>query len=136
MGTLNGYSPVSAFLHVGAIPGTYTQTIKAIQGQHPSIHGVGVNALQRYWTLSSVTGPAFSHADLTFNYLAGDVVGTPAAYVFFKNSAGVWSQAPPAATPTTTSASINGVNSFSDWTLAQAAAVTPGNLQFLAANYD
>jgi CSLREA domain-containing protein len=135
VGTLNGYSPVNAFLHVGAIPGTYTQTIKAIQGQHPSIHGVGVNALQRYWTLSSVTGPAFSHADLTFNYLAGDVVGTPAAYVFFKNSAGVWSQAPPAATPTTTSASINGVNSFSDWTLAQAAAVTPGNLQFLSANY-
>src|SRR5207248_3319580 len=81
VGTTNGYSPVSEVMHVGPSAGTYNQTIKATETQHPGIHNVSANALQRYWTLSSVSGPSFSSADVTFQYRgdappAGDVVGT------------------------------------------------------------
>lgn len=94
----------------------------------------GTNALQRYWTLSN--NIAGNVANLTFNYLATDVVGTAASYVFVKNSGGtLTNNIPPAAPPTTTSASINGVSAFSDWTLAEPNAVQPGNFQFSSAAY-
>jgi len=142
VGTANGYSPVSEVLHLSAAPGTYNQTIKAIEGQHPSIHGVGVNALQRYWSLSSVAGPSFSNADITFKYRGGsppggDVAGTESNYKIFRFN-GSFTQFDPSVAIDTVNhtATLNGVSTFSDWTLAEAAAVTPGNLQFLAANYD
>jgi CSLREA domain-containing protein len=141
VGTVNGYSPVSEVLHLSAA-GTYNQTIKAIQGQYPSIHGVGVNALQRYWTLSSVTGPSFLNADLTFKYRGGapsggDVVGTEANYKIFRYNSGFTKFEPSVPINTVIhTATLNGVTSFADWTLAEAPAVTPGNLQFLAANYN
>src|SRR5439155_13663244 len=134
VGTANGYSPVSEVIHVNANT-TYQQAIKATGTQHPSIHNVSAHALQRYWTVGTPS-PAISSADITFNYLAGDVVGTPANYVFFRNSSGVWSTLAPTGTPTSTSATINGVSSFSDWTLAETSAVTPGTLAFSVANYN
>ena len=141
VGTANGYSPVSEVLHLGAGSGTYNQTIKAIEGKHPSIHGVGVPALHRYWTLSSVAGPSFLNADLTFNYLGGippggDVVGTEANYKIFKFD-GSFTQFEPSAPIDTVNhdATLNGVSSFSDWTLAETSAVVPGTISFVSAPY-
>jgi hypothetical protein len=130
VGTANGFSPVSVNATAGTFPGDFT--VKAVQGQMPQISGT--NALQRYWTLSNnINGNV---ANLTFNYLATDVVGTAASYVFVKNNGGTLvNNIPPAAPPTTTSASINGVSAFSDWTLAEASAVQPGSFQFSSATY-
>ena len=130
VGTANGFSSVVVNSTAGTYPGDFT--VKAVQGQLPQISGT--NALQRYWTLSNnITGNV---ANLTFNYLATDVVGTAANYVFVKNNGGTLiNNIPPAAPPTTTQASINGVSAFSDWTLAEPAAVQPGTFQFSSATY-
>jgi hypothetical protein len=130
VGTTNNFSPVTVNSTAGTYPGDFT--VKAIQGQMPQI--TGTNALQRYWTLSNnITGNV---ANLTFNYFATDVVGTAASYVFVKNNGGTLiNNIPPAAPPTTTQASINGVSAFSDWTLAEASAVQSGNFQFSSATY-
>jgi hypothetical protein len=126
VGTANGYSPVAA----NVTAGTGNFTAKAVQGKQPNISGT--NALSRYWTLTA-TGLT---ADLTFNYLAGDVVGTEANYKIFKYN-GSFTQFNPTTLNTTTHvATLNGVNSFSDWTLAEAGAVVPGSLQFSSATYN
>lgn len=130
VGTANGYSPVTVNFTAGTFPAEFT--VKAVQGQMPQISGT--NALQRYWTLTP-NGVGLV-ANLTFNYLATDVVGTAANYVFVKNNGGMLvNNIPPAAPPTTTSASINGVSAFSDWTLAESGAVLSGAFQFSSATY-
>jgi hypothetical protein len=123
VGTANGYSPVDVNSTAGTFPANFTA--KATQGAAPYVSGV--NKLARYWTLTS---PGVLTANLTFTYLATDVTGTVANYKFIKNSSGTLSTLNPTGTPTTTSAVINGVSSFSDWTLAEATAVQPGSLQF------
>jgi CSLREA domain-containing protein len=125
VGTANGYSPVTVNATAGTFPSDFT--VKGTQGQAPYVSGP--NALARYWTL---TGTGLT-ANLTFTYLATDVVGPLASYQFIKNSAGTVSILAPAAPPTTTSATINGVSSFSDWTLGE---VIPGSLQFSAPNFN
>jgi hypothetical protein len=114
VGTANGYSPVAANVTAGTFPASFTA--KAAEGQAP--YFLGANALQRFWTLTA-TGIT---ADLTFTYLPTDVVGTPANYKFIKNSAGSVAVLNPTSAPTTTSAAIAGVSSFSDWTLGQPSA--------------
>jgi fibronectin type 3 domain-containing protein len=129
VGTANGFSSVVVNSTAGTFPGDFT--VGAVQGQMPQISGA--NALQRYWTLSNnITGNV---ANLTFNYLATDVVGNPANYFFYKNNGGALQQVSPTGTPTTTQAVANGVSSFSDWTLAEAAAVQTGTFQFSSAAY-
>jgi hypothetical protein len=129
VGTANGFSPVTVNATAGTFPGDFT--VKAIQGQMPQISGT--NALQRYWTLSpNITGLV---ANLTFNYLATDVVGTAANYFFYKNNGGTLTQVSPTGTPTTTQAVANGVSSFSDWTLAETSAILSGNFRFSSATY-
>ena len=125
VGTANAYSPVAA----NVTAGTGTFTAKAVQGKLPQISGT--NALARYWTLAG-TGLT---ANLTFTYLATDVTGTVANYQFIKNSGGALSTLAPTGTPTSTSATINGVSSFSDWTLAEPGAVQSGTIQFDSPTY-
>lgn len=127
VGTANGYSPVG----VNVTAGTGDLTVKAVQGPQPNI--TGANALQRYWTLNG-TGIT---ADLTFNYLdPTDIPGTAneSLFVIFKYDG---SFSTPGGTVNTgaNTATINGVSSFSDWTLAEAAAVQEGALEFSSATY-
>ncbi len=130
VGTANGYSPVTVNSTAGTYPGDFT--VKATQGQLPQISGT--NALQRYWALTNnISGNV---TNLTFNYLATDVVGAAANYVFVKENGGALiNNISPAAAPSTTQASINGVSAFSNWTLAEPAAVQSGTFQFSSATY-
>jgi CSLREA domain-containing protein len=109
VGTANGYSPLDANVTAGV---GNSLTVKAIQGKHPAF--TGANALLRYWTLSnsgSVT------ADLRFHYLAADVAGVEANYKVFKYD-GSFTQPPGQSVNTVAhTATVNGVSSFSDWTL-------------------
>jgi len=72
VGTANGYSPVFGERHCRTFPTNVTVT--ATQGPQPSVNPA--TSIQRYWTL---TGSGIT-ADLTFQYLAGDVIGTEANY--------------------------------------------------------
>ena len=111
VGTANGFSPVAVNATAGMFPADFT--VKAIQGVAP--FSFTANSLARYWTL---TGSGIT-ADLTFTYLAGDVTGTVADYKFLKSDGGPVTVLDPNGTPTSTSAVINGVSSFSDWTLGE-----------------
>ena len=141
VGTANGYSPVSEVIHIAGLPGTYNQTIKATEGQHPSIHSVSANALQRYWAINKPAGADTAPtADITFKYRgsaspAGDVVGTEPNYKIFRYN-GSFTQPPNQSIDTGAhTATVTGVSSFSDWTLAEAAAVMPGTLAFVGEPY-
>lgn len=126
VGTANGYSPLDANVTAGA----GSLSVKPTQSKHPNV--AGTNALARFWTLngSGIT------ANLTFHYLAGDVAGTESNYKIFKYTGGSFTQFEPTALDTTNhTATLNGVSSFSDWTLAEAASVF-GSHQFSASNYD
>jgi CSLREA domain-containing protein len=109
VGTANGYSPLDANVTAGV---GNSLTVKAIQGKHPAF--TGANALLRYWTLSnsgSVT------ANLTFHYLGADVAGVEPNYKVFKYD-GSFTKPPGQSVNTAAhTATVNGVSSFSDWTL-------------------
>jgi hypothetical protein len=106
----------------GKYPKIQILTIRELfEGKQPNI--LGANALSRYWTLAA-TGLT---ANLTFNYLAGDVVGTEANYKIVKYN-GTFTQFTPTTLNTTTHvATLNGVSSFSDWTLAEPGAILSSN---------
>jgi len=125
VGTANGYSPVDANVTAGA---GNSLTVKAVQGAQPNITG---NALQRYWTIGN-TGPVT--ADLTFHYFGSDVVGTEANYKLFKYDGSFTTFSPSTLDTVNHLATLNGVSSFSDWTLADPATVF-GTVRFESAPY-
>jgi hypothetical protein len=117
VGTANGFSPVTVNVTAGTFPADFTT--KAVQGPQPNL-AVPAKALQRYWTLtaSGVT------ADLTFNYLDPTdipMTANEAAFVIFKYN-GSFSMPGGTVDTMANTASIAGVTSFSDWTLAEPSA--------------
>jgi len=125
----NGYSPVAA----NVTAGTGNLTVAAINTAQPNIPTPS-KALSRYWKL---TGTGIT-SDLTFNYLdPADIPGTAteANFVIVKYDG---SLTQPGGTVNTAgnSATITGVTSFSDWTLAEPSALTaPGTLQLSGSTY-
>src|SRR6185295_14815120 len=121
VGTANGYSPVSVNITAGTFPAEFT--VVAVQGPHPSFPAVSQQyALQRYWTLTA-TGVT---ADLNFNYLDPTDIPVTANennFAIFKYD-GSFTMPGGTVSPGTNEASITGVTSFSDWTLAQPNAPT------------
>jgi uncharacterized repeat protein (TIGR01451 family) len=121
VGTANGYSPVSFNVTAGAFP--TTATIAAVQTASPGIQP-SAKVLQRFWKLnaSGIT------ADITFNYLdPPDVPGTVTEanlHVFRHGVANPSDYADQGGTINTgaNTATVTGVSSFSDWTLAEAGA--------------
>ncbi|MCU1267467.1 MAG: Na-Ca exchanger/integrin-beta4 [Acidobacteria bacterium] len=119
VGTANGYSPLNALVTAGA----GDLTVRAVQGVQKvlSANGQSNTSLQRYWTLS---GSGIT-TDLTFNYLAGDVMGNEANYKIIRVSGSI-----PTAFANTSADTVNhramvtGVSSFSDWTLGIPSAPT------------
>jgi DNA/RNA endonuclease G (NUC1) len=118
VGTANGYSPVTANVTAGTFPADLT--VVAVQAQQPNMSPTP--SLQRYWTLTA-TGIT---ADLTFQYLLGDVSGNENIYKVYRVSGGT-----PAAFPAssvnagTHVASVTGISSFSDWTAGEFVDTTP-----------
>ncbi|HJR07106.1 MAG TPA: Calx-beta domain-containing protein [Pyrinomonadaceae bacterium] len=125
VGTASGFSPVVS----NVTAGTGDMIVSATQGKLPGISGA--NALARYWTL---TGTGLT-ADLQFFYLAGDVTGTESNYAIVKQGSGVLTLAGGSVNASTHVASINGVSSFSNWTLAEPSAIISGTIQLDSATY-
>jgi hypothetical protein len=124
VGTANGFSPATVNVTAGTFPATFT--VAAVQGPHPSVNPA--TSVQRYWTL---TEGGDVTADLTFQYLLADVMGTEANYKVIRSIGGT-SVAFPASTVNTVAhtATLTGVTSFSDWTVGEIAAPTaaPANI--------
>jgi hypothetical protein len=119
VGTANGYSPVAVNVTAGTFPADFV--VKAVQGAQPNI-ATPTRALQRYWTLTA-TGVT---ADLTFNYLDPTDIpagATEANFVIFKYD-GMFTMPGGSVNTAANTASITGVTSFSDWTLAEPNAPT------------
>jgi hypothetical protein len=112
VGTANGYSPLTANVTAGSFPTNFTA--KAIEGAQPSVNPL--TSIKRYWTLTA----AGITADLTFQYLLGDLAGTEANYKVIR-VIGVSPTAFPASTVNTVAhtATLVGANSFSDWTVGE-----------------
>jgi hypothetical protein len=119
VGTTNGYSPASINVTAGTFPLDFT--LRAVQGGHPNI--VTANKLQRYWTVTPSGGAPT--ASMTFNYFQTDVVGTEGGYRVVRVTGGtptVLPNAPSVVIDTTNNTfSINGISTFSDWTMAELA---------------
>ncbi|MGA9364129.1 MAG: T9SS type A sorting domain-containing protein [Bacteroidota bacterium] len=104
----------------GKNAGTVSVTVHVTPTAHPNA-GSG-NHLNRYWTVS-VSG--VTQADLTFEWRESDVSGganQDASYDIAKYN-GAWSFPGGFVDPTADTAKINGVTSFSDWTLGVAGAL-------------
>jgi Domain of unknown function (DUF4214)/G8 domain len=118
VGTANGFSPVTVNATAGSFPADFTA--KATQGSQPNVNAS--TSIQRYWTLTNTT---VSSADLTFQYLAGDVSGTEANYKVIRVSGGTPVSFPASTVNTGThTASLTGATSFSDWTVGEPTAPT------------
>jgi hypothetical protein len=133
VGTANGFSPVGVNVTAGTFPSDLT--VKAVQGPHPNILSPS-HALQRYWTL---TESGDITADLTFTYLdPPDVPGTAteSLFVILKYD-GSFTMPGGTVNAGGDFATISGVTSFSDWTLAEPGAPTDAALlSFTADRFD
>jgi CSLREA domain-containing protein len=134
LGTANAYSPLDVNVTANTA-GALTAT--AFQVKQPNIPGA--NALKRYWTLNSSGSLT---ANLTFHYSTSpinDVVGNEANYQIFKYESGSFTPFTPDATGSPSAsdhyATVNNISSFSDWTLAEPTALTPGTISFASAPY-
>lgn len=124
VGTANGFSPVAVNVTAGTFPATFTA--KAVQGPQPNFLSP-THALQRYWTL---TEGGDVTADLTFTYLdPTDIPGTAneSLFVIFKHD-GMFTMPGGTVNTAANTATITGVTSFSDWTLAEPGAPTDVHL--------
>ena len=105
------YTPVE----LSNVVGSGTFIVNAIPGMHPN--APGSNLLQMYWKL---TNGGLTSADLTFHYLDADVVGDENQYELGRYNGISWDIISPISLNTTNNtASIAGINSFSDWTLGE-----------------
>ena len=126
VGTASGYAPVNANVTAGA----GNLTVTGIQGPMPVINGT--QAIQRYWNL---TGSGIT-TNLVFNYNQTDVLGTESQYRIHKQFLPSMATVAPAnqcpASPcvdtTLNTGTINGVSSFSNWTIAVPLAPTAANV--------
>jgi hypothetical protein len=142
VGTANGYSPVDATITLIINPSSLM--VKAVQGARPGLNAS--TSLQRYWTLTETSGDLT--ANLTFNYLndpnppnpqnTNDVMGNEANYRIIRVEGSTFTNFPnncpsPCVDATANTATVNGVNNFSDWTLGEPDAPTAVRLRSFAA---
>jgi len=112
VGTPNGYSPFTANVTAGTFPADIAAA--AVQGAQPNM--AGGTSILRYWSLGG-TGVT---ADLTFQYLDGDVQGNEALYKVYRVSGGTPVAFPGSSVDTgTNTATVTGISSFSDWTVGE-----------------
>jgi hypothetical protein len=116
VGTENGYSPVEL---TNIIPGNGSFTVIANQGGYegqPS--GLPTRVLNRWWNLTNDGGVIA--ADVTFHYLAGDITGgTESNYRVYKIENGTAVSQTAQLDTVANTATVAGVTSFSDWTMAE-----------------
>jgi len=123
VGTTAGFAPVT----LGGMVGSGTFTVNPVDGVLTGTNPT--QSLTRFWHLTPAGG--VTQADITLNYQNSDVpVGAnEAAFSFIRRNGGGDTSAPPSTFNTTTNTfTINGVTSFSSWTLGTLLAPTAANV--------
>ncbi len=119
-GTASGYAPVSMTITNGLFPASVS--VESLSPSIPGLADVG-KALKRYWRIngSNVT------ANVEFNYNDPPDVPIGANESLFKiwKKDGAFSQVVGSVDTNLNSATVNGITSFSEWTLGEAAALFP-----------
>ncbi|HUL44635.1 MAG TPA: Ig-like domain repeat protein [Bacteroidota bacterium] len=119
IGDASNYTPVAlAFANV-SVSGTVTA--KTTTGDHPQIASSEINSSQsvnRYWTLTSGGGMAFTTYNSTFTFVPGDVDAgaNTSTFIAGNYSASAWSY-PTVGTKNPTSTQVTGLSSFGDFAL-------------------
>jgi hypothetical protein len=129
VGTNNGYSPVAFNVTAGTFPTTITAS--AVQGTAPGFTPATL-AIGRHWNLtaSGIT------ADLTFSYLDPVDLGTvtEANLRAFRQDGASYADVGGTVNATANTLAVNGVSTFSTWTLAEPVVrtltITPTSLDF------
>lgn len=122
IGDATVYAP--ALVTFNLVTATGQMLAKTTTGDHPNIASSTVDptkSVNRYWTLTNVAnGIVFATADVTLNWVAGDVDAgaTPASFKVGKYDSPTWSY-PVVANPTATSIQATGITSFSDFVAGQ-----------------
>jgi hypothetical protein len=113
VGTDNGYSPV----RFSNVAGSGNFSVTSNQTVH-SNSDLPANRLARFWNLTNNGG--ITQTDVQFNYLPGDIIaGNEANYKIYRiEENGTAALAGGTINTTAHTATIAGVTSFSDWTLA------------------
>jgi hypothetical protein len=77
--------------------------------------------VKRDWTITAANGYTQSAGNVTLNYVAGDIQGgmSTSASVVGKYNGSIWSL-PTVASRTSTSVTVSGISSFSDWVIGLA----------------
>jgi hypothetical protein len=110
-----GYSPVT----VSANAGAGDVTANAVHGF--ALSNASNNVLERFWIL---TDNGITLADLTFQWLAGDIHGTEATYVAFKQDGGGATAIPAIVNTGSHTGQVLAQTSFSTWTFGAPTAPT------------
>ncbi len=117
----DGYSPVK----LSNVVGTGNFNVNPHNGFMPGVNNA--NSIQRYWSLTPTGG--VTQTDLTLTYLDSDVPASANenAFSFIRRSAMTNQYIAPSSSNTATNTfTLNGVNSFSDWTLGANAPTAAG----------
>jgi uncharacterized repeat protein (TIGR02543 family) len=123
IGDATNYTPVQVALNTLNAGGVITA--KTTAGQEPNVGSSTLSSskyVNRYYTITNTTA-GFTDYSATFNYVSGDLVGSPntSNFAVGKYSSGSWTY-PTVGTKTGTSTQITGVTTgFSDFAIAEMA---------------
>lgn len=118
-GTASGYSPVVVTIKaLGQLPSSLI--IKTNQGNRSGMNSS--QSVRRYWTL---TEKGDLTANLSFNYLDGDVAGDESTYQLYKWEDTTEILIPSILDTNTNTISANGISDFSDWTIGNPGSSPP-----------
>ncbi|HEX6124446.1 MAG TPA: carboxypeptidase-like regulatory domain-containing protein [Pyrinomonadaceae bacterium] len=113
VGTGTTYAPIE----LANISGTGLFLVEPKSGAYSDpVTGLSNNRLLRWWNL---TNGGIAQADVTFNYGNADIVGQEHRYRAFRISGGSATQMPTVLNQALNRVTVNGVTSFSPWTLAE-----------------
>jgi len=126
IGDASNYTPVNiANANVGTAG---SLSLATTAGAHPNLNTSTINPAKnasRYWSFMAAGGLAMSNYNSTFNFVAGDVIGSAdtSSFIVGKYNAG-WTY-PTVGTKTSTSTQVTGLSSFSDFQAGELNDSTP-----------
>jgi hypothetical protein len=121
IGDATNYTPVS--INVASVSVPSHLVVKTTPGEHSSILTSSIdpgNSVNRNWTITN-TGLVFSNATVTLNYLLSDLDGgaTFANFSIGKYDGTTWTYPAISGTPTNSSITATGINSFSSFAVGK-----------------
>ncbi len=115
VGDLTNYAPVTINITGNVTASTGSFTIRSTQNDHPTLGTSGINeskSVNRYWTINNTSVPGMSTYNAVFSYNGtdNDPSTNAANYAVRKYNGSSWSLTTLSGTPSSTSATVTGLN--------------------------